>query len=617
MNDDELFGFIKKTVDLVHTSLNQGDLKMVDGIVSEFKPTDSTSLADVASGLWISASQAAGLYLMGRAALDDRDRNTLNNYAAFMEMAGRPDLALPVLLRLNSDVPNHSTILNNIGQAWFRLGDIAKSSKYLDSAVAIYPTHPQANLTLAAIAANQGNKTKTIDCLRKSISEAFTPEKQAMLEQLGYTLTKQDITRRTHMPEDPLGFDRWLALLPPWPQESVELRELIPVWTDFFRMINEEENNLRQDLAALSKELVDQIDLSRKTLKPVHASDTRPFNLTPKMSMILKLYAEDDDESGAYETDYYTYTGDWWTQGITMIQTTLAKKMIEIQNAGGYISDPEKCPAILAAHNKAIADMSEISQQYFWAIMNYEKRRIANRAYVAANSGNNPLTSELGVIQAKLDFLLIFSMNLRPTVPSSGNLPPEHCKVLESRDAQNKLAVWEDTHCEEISMTMPLIGKWSIKCGIGEFHLDPFMLPFDFHYKENLRTNEWISCSGSVKLAIAKGGGEYNFTEEKGKLEIGVSGKLGEGMLKGSPIKAGVDAVGFIEIDGNGISDLGVKGSVNVKPNVGELYKNDMAKVEMKPGKVELTGKVSWNSGPSGDLKAEFHPAFSNFSSTK
>lgn len=72
------------------------------------------------------------LYIMGKACIDDpSNTDNRNNYAAMLSMCGAPQLAIPLLNSLNQRFPKNSTVLNNIGQAWFGLGDIDKANAYL------------------------------------------------------------------------------------------------------------------------------------------------------------------------------------------------------------------------------------------------------------------------------------------------------------------------------------------------------------------------------------------------------------------------------------------------------------------------------------------------------
>ena len=121
LDDASLIRHLHFTDSLVEANMEEEDMQLAVAVMQQFQPTDSITLSDVANGFWISASHAPALFLMGKACLADQDPDNLNNYAAFLEMAGRPDLAIPILNRLNKEYPNHSTVLNNIGQAWLLL----------------------------------------------------------------------------------------------------------------------------------------------------------------------------------------------------------------------------------------------------------------------------------------------------------------------------------------------------------------------------------------------------------------------------------------------------------------------------------------------------------------
>src|SRR5258706_14920881 len=106
--------------------------------------------------------------------------DNLNNYAAFLSMMGAEQAAIPILLYLNNKFPNNNTILNNMGQAWFGLGDMTASKKYLEAATELYPTHSMANLTLSKIylSGPSPDTTKAKDALKRSISESYCADKE-------------------------------------------------------------------------------------------------------------------------------------------------------------------------------------------------------------------------------------------------------------------------------------------------------------------------------------------------------------------------------------------------------------------------------------------------------
>ena len=122
--------------------LPPADREKADELYNKLKATGSSSMltGNVANGLWLSDLNFVSLWLMSKACLDDPGNiNNLNNYAAYLIMYGAEEIALPVLQHLNQLKPGNATILNNIGQAWFGLGELKMAYKYLDSSIAKFP----------------------------------------------------------------------------------------------------------------------------------------------------------------------------------------------------------------------------------------------------------------------------------------------------------------------------------------------------------------------------------------------------------------------------------------------------------------------------------------------
>ena len=131
--------------------------KMYDYIKSNSK--NSGEAGNMAMGLWLAGQPELALYVLGKLCTTDAgNTDNLSNYSAMLSMQGAQHLAIPILNNLNARYPKNSTLLNNLGQAWFGLGEIGKAEKYLDSAIRIYAYHPQANLTKSLIEESKGNK---------------------------------------------------------------------------------------------------------------------------------------------------------------------------------------------------------------------------------------------------------------------------------------------------------------------------------------------------------------------------------------------------------------------------------------------------------------------------
>ena len=206
------------------------------------------SVASSAVGFWIDGKPALALYLMGEACKKDpNDENNLNNYASFLSMSGAEQMAIPILVNLNKRFPQNSTLFNNLAQAWLGLGDIPRAEKYADSAIRIYASHPQANMAICIIEESKGNIPAAVKAGKKSISEAYSMEKENKLNKLGYKLKSEDINWDPPRPQDPIGLQKFSW--PDYPMNVEENKKLKQEWDDFKEACQQkiEELRIRQE----------------------------------------------------------------------------------------------------------------------------------------------------------------------------------------------------------------------------------------------------------------------------------------------------------------------------------------------------------------------------------
>lgn len=192
-------------------------------IDSKSKHNSSDITGNLASSCWMLGHSEKALYIMGRACLDDIDNiDNLNNYAAFLLMSGGEQAALPILEYLNSLYPENSTILNNIGQAWFGLGDMEKAKEKLEEATLLFPNHSMANASLADISSSEGNTQGTISFLKAALKETYDPDKEERLVSLGYNIKFSDLPPLNYpMKNDPFGLIAFMNTLPEETQTNV------------------------------------------------------------------------------------------------------------------------------------------------------------------------------------------------------------------------------------------------------------------------------------------------------------------------------------------------------------------------------------------------------------
>lgn len=241
--------------------------------------------ANMALGLWLAGQPEMALYVLGKiCASDATNTDNLSNYSAMLSMQGAQHLAIPILNNLNTKFPNNSTLLNNLGQAWFGLGEISKAEKYLDSAIRIYAYHPQANLTKAAIEESRGNTSKAIEALKKSMKHAYTNEKEDKLRKLGYKINIKDVRIPFKPSTDPLGLARFRQ--PDYPKSISELKALKPQWEAF-------DNDCKEKNCYATKELAEATIKYEQNLKSSTAQLMQAINTGGTISSTFQkpLYA--------------------------------------------------------------------------------------------------------------------------------------------------------------------------------------------------------------------------------------------------------------------------------------------------------------------------------------
>ncbi len=234
---------------------------------------------NAASGCWMMGHWEKALYLMGRACMDDiTDTDNLNNYASFLVSAGAEHAALPILEYLNGLYPENSTILNNIGQAWFGLGDMVNAKKNLEEATGLYSNHSTANSTLSSIYEAEGNNAKAISLLKASIKETYDPDKEARLVKLGVRLKYADMPAFNYpMVKDPFGFVAIVNTLPEnYPSQIGDDEKVIAInrYANGLRDLGDKLNHEMEDLQFKIKDH----DYELAQNKPGHKDFLDPYN---------------------------------------------------------------------------------------------------------------------------------------------------------------------------------------------------------------------------------------------------------------------------------------------------------------------------------------------------
>lgn len=293
--------FISNVHTAVTAKLPAAEKADAETLYKSLKQKPGITVANASIGFWLNGTPMLATWLMGRACQDEpQNIDHLNNYAAMLSMNGAEHIALPLLNNLNKRYPKNSTVLNNIGQAWFGLGDIDKAGRYLDSAILIYAYHSQANNSKSLIEESKGNTEKAIEALMRSVKKSHSADKESRLRKLGKKLSGKDIDFPFPMPQDPLGLEKFNW--PAYPMSVAESEILKEQWSVFKQTCDAAIRELKVKAAQLEKMVEQAIQL--RTAALIKASNSgKIFNPLPcyAQAASLKLNYLVEDKDGGME----------------------------------------------------------------------------------------------------------------------------------------------------------------------------------------------------------------------------------------------------------------------------------------------------------------------------
>lgn len=223
LTDAGMAAYLDATHRHVSARIKADSRKLGDKVFDQMKSSGQSpaSIGNAATGLWAMGRVQVAIYLMGKAlAAEPTNTDNQSNYAAMLAMSGGEPLAIPLLDKLNRRFPGNSTILNNLGQAWFNLGDLDKADQFLKEAVRLYAYHPQANFTQSFIEESKGNHDQAVELVKKAVRHSLSLDKENRLRKLGYKLTGDDIRPFAKPDPDPMGLSNFKH--PAFPRTAAE-----------------------------------------------------------------------------------------------------------------------------------------------------------------------------------------------------------------------------------------------------------------------------------------------------------------------------------------------------------------------------------------------------------
>jgi len=555
----------------------------------------ASETGNAAAGLWMMGKVELAIYVIGKSCADDpANANNLSNYAAMLSMAGAEQLSIPILNNLNKRFPKNSTILNNIGQAWFGLGDIDKSATYLDSTIRIFASHPQANFTKSFIEESKGNTQGAIDAVKNSIKSGYSTEKENRLYKLGYDLDSKDLNWDKPMPQDPLGLEKFK-----WPAfpVNVDQSEVLEKEWDAFKSVcrNEIENlNNQQKTLMDAWETIRQVrtqQLLKAGAKGQNGSLFPP--LASKAMKKLDYLVNDKDGHFAFEMQHKT-------EALLAANTTIEQLSDELQSKISGLNENYQdkfgegkgnpfgpaCGDFNDANNAFLDSANTMLKQTQSDYLNFIRRKLNDQIYYDQYT-KWPEEFEVEKVNAKIQWLSSIS-GQKVMFKNKSN----YCqKEAEIEPKSGILQDFDDVHCEYHSELKLPVGSISMDCSRVTSELDLKVLKLGLKQNMEKGTND-----GSVL---------DNFADQfmTCSVEVGAGFAFGDHHLGPIKAEAAVGGSVAVEFDRTGVTDVILKGAAGV--SVGTDVVSDGSKASgMHTGFETKDGSAS-DIGAIKDLQLE------------
>jgi hypothetical protein len=486
---------------------------------------------------------------------------------------------------LNKRFPKNSTILNNLGQAWFGLGEIDKASSYLDSVVRIYAYHPQATYTKSFIEESKDHQTSAVDLAKRSIRKSFSNDKQNRLNKLGYKLRSDDIDWDAPMPQDALGLNGFAP--PEYPMNVMQSAPLEREWKEFRERCQQELASLRSQQSALEAQAFQATQKRTQLLlqagqKGLWVDPIPP--LAPKAMVKLKYLVDDND--GHREVEYKKKVQAVANAKLEVAEfekrlsdalKSLEKKYEDKFGEGKPNPFDDACKDENAVKGTFLGSSNPILQEADTEFLKLSKRMISDELYYYQYT-MWPEDFEVAKGSAKIKWLSLL-INQKPVFQNKSNwcLPAEPGKPKPF-----KLAAFDDVHCNYHSELVTPVGTIRTDCSRMTTQLDLKFLKIGLKQDMDRETfgDQFMSCS--VEVGAGTGAG-VNAGPLKAEVSAGASiaaefdrNGLRDVILKGSAsVSAGSDIIKGGKMAGVGVSDLsvdvGVQGQISIISGISSM----------------------------------------------
>ena len=567
LSNTEIKNYCKAVFEAVKKEMNPVAVSQAENIYTKLKAKypATAAMGNAAISCYLANLTQQSIYIMGKVCSQDAgNANNLNNYAALLTNHGVEQGAIPVLNYLNKKYARSPVVISNLAVAWMGLGDFKTAEKYADSCIRFFPGNAaQAHYVKAVVKESEGNREAAITELKQSIGESYSADKESLLRKMGGKLKASDHKKK--LPADALGLSKFVY--PELPMDYESAINSTQEWQTFYKNTD-----------AAIQELQVKTNRLKKTYEEKVAADTKAAAnaIKQKNGRLIYAFAANNNNNQSWNNYYQLLSEEFvkkeelFFEELNRLEKinaqskeameaaceAVSKKYENFCGEGQKCPEAEICNAYLTQYNLYMLQMNKLYGRYFSDYIDH-KRKMTNELVYAGKQSMDPAYYEYYASESKLQFLYtVKSVHFKtPNItPVLGGFK-QYCINVKTNPFSNKgLAKWEEVHCQP---------DWKVNLGTAGLatHCNKITLTADIligeaSYSADVVTGEWTNFTLEIGREIG--------SREVGAVEVSAGGKA------------------FIEIDRQGISDFGVKGSAGVSTGVTNA---------------ELEGKISLMSG--------------------
>jgi tetratricopeptide (TPR) repeat protein len=542
--------YIQQLHNAISNAVKPNEKKKADDYVTNKKITQSNQMSSAAFTAWLQNAPTASLYLYSKAVVaNPSDVLAANNFSAFLIMGGLPEKSIPLLEYWNRQKPGEASILANLGNAYYRLGNIDKSMNYLKQCVQKDSLHPTANKILCMMYLKKGDTKNAKDHGTKSLTGSYDEQVVSLLRQLDNKTKPGDIMSHWPVKEFPM-LKR--VKLPAMPSKLDEMELFLIDLAAEKKSLEITIANIESKVTGISEELQQKV---------LMASLTKGFSpLRVKAQYIIMDAMQTYQREMIRESDALKYNLQQVTAPFSAKMKMITKKYSDQLNKleGGEAGDEDKiaalemasCKEINAEKEKYLGDVSPLVNNFA------QRQEYVSRKFYIEYANWAPYwmpQTTISFPSIQKDYLKdMLNILSQYSIVSKNN-----CEPTESpANKDGKLHIWEDEFCANFK---------------GEIAMGPAAIKWD--------CNSWSVEGGegiAVELTVnySDDGSFEDFTIGAGP---GVSWDIAGGGI--AKIEAGASVKEFIKIGNNKatgkweVKDFGLKADASVQGNIGTIKK--------------------------------------------